>query len=93
MNSITIDWSRSEKLTSYTRMMLGWFSTAIAFDSFLNRRRMSALSIYSSRRILTATIRSSMVSYALKTFAIPPMPMISMISYLPSSFLPRYLSI
>ena len=62
--SMTMYWMRSPKLTSYTLTMFGCESTAIAFDSFLKRRRKSLLSESSSRRILMATQRFSMRSYA-----------------------------
>ena len=60
--SMTIYWIRSPKLTSYTLTMLGWESTAMALDSFLNRRRNSSLATNSSLRIFMATVRSSILS-------------------------------
>ena len=64
MYSITIHWILSVKQTSYTLTMLGWERTAIALDSFLNRRMKSSFERNSSRRILTATTRPSMWSKA-----------------------------
>ena len=60
--SITMYWSLSPKLTSYTFTILGWDITAMALDSFLNRRTKSSFCKNSSFRIFTATMRSSTLS-------------------------------
>ena len=59
INSMTMYWIWSPKLTSYTLTMLGWLSTAMALDSLRKRRRKSLLLENSSFKILMATQRPS----------------------------------
>ena len=57
--------------------MFGWRRTVAASASRRKRIAMSGSAMTSRRRSLTATGRSSFVSIARWTVAIPPMPMTS----------------
>ena len=80
MYSITINCICSLKPTSNIFTILGCERRAMAFDSFLNLRKKSSLPANSFFRIFTATILSSVISFALKISAIPPVPMSSISS-------------
>ena len=65
MYSITINCICSLKPTSYIFTMFGCESNAIALDSLRNLLRKSSLPANSFLRIFTATILSSVISFAL----------------------------
>src|SRR3989442_5980942 len=66
---------------SMTEQTFGWFSRAAALASC--RKRARSVSVYAWRRgrNFSATIRSSLVSWALYTMPIPPSPSFSKILY------------
>ncbi len=70
--------------SSYTIIILGWSNEALNWASLLNRKTVSSSWIRFWWIILRATTLFKFLWIALYTFAIPPFPISSMISYLES---------
>src|SRR5687767_758365 len=68
-------------------MTLGWLRRAHACASRKNRARSSSVTSMSLEMTFSATVRSSIGSWALYTVPMPPRPMRSTIRYLPSRWI------
>src|SRR5262245_56669476 len=72
---------------SYTVMTLGWLRRAQAWASRKKRARSSSVTSMSPEMTFSATVRSSIGSWALYTVRMPPRRMRSTIRYLPSRWI------